>query len=133
MTAGGTLNVLRAAAAAGVQRFVLMSTGSTMCGWEWDESLPYGRLAAGDRDVPGWDLLDYRKIREVEGVRYLSQKSESEYDCKKARTRPLVMFLHLGMMGSGQTVFTSTTPDPWQRVEPGSVNEALMKYACAQR
>jgi hypothetical protein len=43
------------------------------------------------------------------------------------------MFLHLGMMGSGQAVFTSTTPDPWQRVEPGSVNEALMKYACAQR
>ena len=60
VTAGGTINVLRAAAAAGVRRFVLMSTGSTMCGWEWDESLPYGRLAAGDRDVPGWDLLDYR-------------------------------------------------------------------------
>jgi len=59
ITAGGTINVLRAAAAAGVRRFVLMSTGSTMCGWEWDESLPYGRLAAGDRDVPGWDLLDY--------------------------------------------------------------------------
>ena len=52
VTAGGTINVLRAAAAAGVRRFVLMSTGSTMCGWEWDESLPYGRLAAGDRDVP---------------------------------------------------------------------------------
>ena len=60
VTAGGTINVLRAAAAAGVRRFVLMSTGSTMCGWEWDESLPYGRLAAGDRDVPGWDLLDYQ-------------------------------------------------------------------------
>jgi nucleoside-diphosphate-sugar epimerase len=52
VTAGGTLNVLRAAAAAGVRRFVLMSTGSTMCGWEWDESLPYGRLAAGERDLP---------------------------------------------------------------------------------
>ena len=60
VTAGGTLNVLRAAAAAGVRRFVLMSTGSTMCGWEWDESLPYGRLAAGERDLPPWDLLDYR-------------------------------------------------------------------------
>jgi len=60
VTAGGTINVLRAAAAAGVRRFVLMSTGSTMCGWEWDESLPYGRLAAGERDLPPWDLLDYR-------------------------------------------------------------------------
>ena len=41
VTAGGTINVLRAAAAAGVRRFVLMSTGSTMCGWEWNENLPY--------------------------------------------------------------------------------------------
>jgi nucleoside-diphosphate-sugar epimerase len=59
VTAGGTINVLRAAADAGVQRTVFMSTGSTMCGWEWDDRLPYGRLAAGDRDLPAWDLLDY--------------------------------------------------------------------------
>jgi nucleoside-diphosphate-sugar epimerase len=60
VTAGGTINVFRAAAGAGVRRVVFMSTGSTMCGWEWDDSLPYGRLARGDRDVPAWDLLDYR-------------------------------------------------------------------------
>jgi len=83
--------------------------------------------------VKMWDLLDYRQTREVEGVRYLSQRSESEYDCKRARTRPLVLFLHVGMMGSGETVFTSETPDPWQRVEPGTVNDVLMKYACAAR
>ncbi len=59
VTAGGTINVLRAAADAGVRRVVFMSTGSTMCGWEWDDRLPYGRLAAGDRDVPAWDLLDH--------------------------------------------------------------------------
>ena len=87
---------------------------------------------AGDT-VKMWDLLDYRKMREVEGLRYLSQKSESEYDCKKALTRPLVVLLHVGMMGSGETVFTSTTPDEWQRVPPGSVNEALLKYACENR
>ena len=60
ITAGGTINVLRAAADAGVRRVVFMSTGSTMCGWEWDDSLPYGKLAAGRRDLPPWELLDYR-------------------------------------------------------------------------
>ena len=61
VTAGGTINVLRASAEAGtVRRVVVMSTGSTMCGWEWDDSLPYGRLAAGERDLPPWELLDYR-------------------------------------------------------------------------
>ena len=53
VTAGGTMNVLRAAAAAGVKRFVLMSTGSTMCGWEWDDSLPYGDWPPASRDLPG--------------------------------------------------------------------------------
>ena len=93
---------------------------------------PASITKSGDT-VKMWDLLDYRQVRDVEGFRYMSQKSESEYNCKKARTRPLVMFLHVGMMGSGDTVFTSNTPDPWQRVEPGSVNEALMKYACSAR
>jgi nucleoside-diphosphate-sugar epimerase len=61
ITAGGTINVLRAAADAGVKRVVVMSTGSTMCGWEWDDSLPYGKLARGEWDeVDRWDLLDYR-------------------------------------------------------------------------
>ncbi len=58
---GGTINVLRAAAEAGVKRVVFMSTGSTMCGWEWDDSLPYGKLARGETGTgPTWELLDYR-------------------------------------------------------------------------
>src|SRR5918994_3958075 len=56
VTAGGTINVFRAAAESGVRRVVFMSTGSTMCGWEWDDSLPYGRLARGEWDeVDGWE------------------------------------------------------------------------------
>jgi hypothetical protein len=115
-------------------------SGNVAAGWvavsDTDRFITFADPASisktGDT-VKMWDLLDYRKVREVEGFRYLSQKSESEYDCKKALTRPLVMFLHVGIMGSGETVFTSNTPDPWQRVEPGSVNEALLKYACTAR
>ena len=59
VTAGGTVNVFRAAAEAGVSRVVFMSTGSTMCGWEWDDSLPYGKLARGEWDaVDTWEMLD---------------------------------------------------------------------------
>jgi nucleoside-diphosphate-sugar epimerase len=61
ITAGGTINVLRASAEAGVKRVVFMSTGSTMCGWEWDDSLPYGKLARGEWDqVDGWKVLDWQ-------------------------------------------------------------------------
>ena len=44
ITVNGTLNVFRAAQEAGVSRVVFMSSGSTMCGYEWGEGSPYGKL-----------------------------------------------------------------------------------------
>ncbi len=44
LTAQGTLNVFRAAQEAGVKRVVFMSAGSTMMGWQRDESKPYGAM-----------------------------------------------------------------------------------------
>jgi len=46
----GALNMYRAAADAGIKRVVFMSTGSTMLGHEWDDTLPYGKLARGEYD-----------------------------------------------------------------------------------
>jgi len=63
-TVTGTLNVFRAAQEAGVKRVVFMSSGSTMCGYEWDDTLPYGKLAAGEYDQAGadWPMIDYRDL-----------------------------------------------------------------------
>lgn len=57
----GTTNVFRAAQEAGVKRVVFMSTGSTMCGYEWFEGSPYGMMARGEYDrVPAqWDVIDH--------------------------------------------------------------------------
>lgn len=57
----GTINMYRAAAEAGVKRVVFMSSGCTMLGYEWDEQLPYGKLARGEYGsvAPGWPLLDH--------------------------------------------------------------------------
>ena len=49
-TIGGALNVFRAAQEAGVWRVVFMSSGSTMCGYEWFDGSPYGKLAANELD-----------------------------------------------------------------------------------
>jgi nucleoside-diphosphate-sugar epimerase len=63
-TVMGTLNVFRAAQEAGVKRVVFMSSGSTMCGYEWDDTLPYGKLAAGEYNQTGtdWPMIDYRDL-----------------------------------------------------------------------
>ena len=60
----GTVNVFRAAADAGVKRVVFGSSGGTMCGHERDESLPYGKLAAGEFDkvTAPWPLLDHNDV-----------------------------------------------------------------------
>lgn len=58
-TVMGALNMYQAAQEAGVKRVVFMSSGSTMCGHEWDESKPYGKLARGEYDQvqPDWPTL----------------------------------------------------------------------------
>jgi nucleoside-diphosphate-sugar epimerase len=48
VTMGGTLAMFRAAQEAGVKRVVFMSTGSTMCGYEFYEGSPYAALAANE-------------------------------------------------------------------------------------
>ncbi len=61
ITIGGTLNMYRAAQEAGVKRVVFMSTGSTMCGYEWYEGSPYGKLAANELQSlpPGEKMLTH--------------------------------------------------------------------------
>jgi nucleoside-diphosphate-sugar epimerase len=64
ITVMGTLNVFQAAQEAGVKRVVFMSTGSTMCGYEWENDKPYGKLARGEYDkvAPGWPLITHRDL-----------------------------------------------------------------------
>jgi len=60
VTVQGTLNVFRAAQAAGVRKVIFMSSGSTMCAYEWDEGSPYGMMARGEYEsVPDdWPMID---------------------------------------------------------------------------
>ena len=59
VTVQGTLHVFRAAQAAGVKKVVFVSSGSTMCAYEWDEGSPYGMMARGEYDqVPDtWPMM----------------------------------------------------------------------------
>jgi nucleoside-diphosphate-sugar epimerase len=64
VTVTGTLNVFQAAQEAGVKRVVFMSSGSTMCGYEWDDDKPYGKLARGEYEkvTEPWPLITYQDL-----------------------------------------------------------------------
>lgn len=63
-TVVGTLNVFIAAQEAGIKRVVFMSTGSTMCGYEWEDDKPYGKLARGEysKIAEPWPMITYRDL-----------------------------------------------------------------------
>lgn len=64
VTVQGTLNVFRASQEAGIKRVVFMSTGSTMCGHEWDDNKPYQKLVRGEYDQVGesWPMMSYEDL-----------------------------------------------------------------------
>ena len=59
-TVQGTLNVYEAAREADVKRVIHMSSGCTQLAYEWDDKLPYGKLANGpDDQIPeNWTMVD---------------------------------------------------------------------------
>lgn len=59
-TIRGTSNVLEAAQAAGVKRVIMGGSGGAMCGYEFDDALPYGKLAQGQYAEAGdsWPMID---------------------------------------------------------------------------
>lgn len=86
---------------------------------------------AGDM-VKMWDLLDFKTAQVMEGFRYMSSKTLSEYDCREERARMLYFSWHSEHMGGGQIVNTDFDPAKWEPVLPRSGVEKLWKLACGK-
>jgi len=64
---------------------------------------------------------------------YLSQKDSREYDCVNQRQRLLRFSLRSQFMFAGELVRSNADDGEWQPVEPGSLGEALWKFACRKK
>ncbi len=81
-------------------------------------------------------LLDFKSPQtdqSIGGQPYLSQKDLREYDCKAAKYRLLRFSLHSGRMDAGKIVRGGPNPGDWSPVVPGSLGEALWKFACGKK
>ena len=82
--------------------------------------------------VKMWVLYDYKTVQTVEGVSYLTLKTQSEYDCTEKRTRMLEFTYFSGQMGSGKVAFSDSVEGKWLPVSPDSIGEAVWKFACGK-
>lgn len=86
---------------------------------------------ANDR-VKMWTLIDYAIEQEEAGADFLSKEIRRKYDCKGKHIRILAFKLFSWNMGQGQLVRSYSQPQKWERVQPGSMDEAEWKVACGE-
>jgi hypothetical protein len=100
---------------------------------ETDDTFEYANLATirqhGDT-AKMWSLRDFKVVREVEQVRYLSSEGQYEYNCTEEQFRNIIFTWYSDNMGSGNEVHTDSSGSNWKPVRPGSVIETLLKIAC---
>ncbi len=87
---------------------------------------------AGDT-VKMWDLLDFKAALEIHKKQYLSQKSQTEHDCKEEQSRILYVTAHSENMGAGVVVNSESGPGKWLPISPGSIRQSLWDFACRKR
>ena len=81
-----------------------------------------------------WSLIDYNLVQEISAnTKFLSQKSQQEYDCKEEQRRTLYFSWHSENMGKGDVIYTDNKPDnEWSPIPPESTDEILWKFACGK-
>ncbi|MHB8915157.1 MAG: surface-adhesin E family protein [Thiobacillus sp.] len=115
---------------------------STMAAWtRVTKSDVFGVTAYADHDtiqksgnkLSIWTLNDFNVMQEVDGVKYLSIKTQEEFNCDNGQTRSLMHIAYSGNMENGQVVNSYEKTDTWRPVKPGSIGERQSKEACGKR
>ncbi len=119
----------------------LIST-SAMAEWTMvDESsvkdmvvyVDYATIRTKGNLVKMWALYDYKTMQESAGDKYLSEKSQYEYDCLEEQIRTPFNEWFSENMGKGEVVYTHNNILEWAPVPPGSIGETLWKVACGKK
>ena len=80
-----------------------------------------------------WKIYDYKTAQEASGYKFMSAKFQNEYDCKEEKIRFLANTTFSENMGVGEVVFTNTDAGKWLPASPGSIDEAMWKFACRKK
>jgi hypothetical protein len=80
-----------------------------------------------------WALSDYKTAQNLDNDKYLSIRSQEEFDCKEEKKRILVATMFSSNMGKGNVIYNFDPlllPSRWQPIAPETVGELYWKVAC---
>jgi uncharacterized protein YxeA len=95
----------------------------------------YSKIPEQENLVTMWDMSNYKSTQETTDAKFLSSKSESEYNCTERTTRVIAITNYSGHMGSGRIMYSSSdNPNKsFDSIEPKSIAEKLWEIACKQK
>ena len=120
---------------------LMLLVTATAASAEWtvasgdDDVIQYvdkGSIRRNGNLVKMLDLIDFKTVQTVSGDSYLSDKAQSEYDCKEEKVRTLALIFFSGQMGNGKVVYSDSDTMKWIPVPPGSFGATLWKIACGK-
>jgi hypothetical protein len=120
---------------------ILLLTLSVSSAWaEWTEIggtddgmsvyIDYATMRRTGNLVEFWRLIDLKTTQKLIGVRFLSGKSQWQYDCLEEQERGLAFTYFSRNMGKGVVVSSFSDPGKWQPVAPASIGASIFKIVC---
>ena len=80
-----------------------------------------------------WLMEDVKTMQISGKYKFLSDKSQHEYDCQNETFTPVASALFSGNMGLGQVVYSYNRRLDSMSVMPGTVSDVVWKMVCGTR
>ncbi len=93
----------------------------------------YATIRKAGNKVKIWTLVDFKSVKDVDGVKSLSLKRQLELDCKEERTRDLTYTFFSENMGFGNVLWSTNKANKWKAVGPDSVGMLVWETACGKK
>ena len=79
-----------------------------------------------------WTLYDFSTVREIEGKKLMSSKTQYVSNCEEDEQRILYVVAYTESMGEGEVLESGNPGEWWIPIVPGSIDELLWKFACGK-
>ena len=77
-----------------------------------------------------WVMENFEQSQQVQHLKYKSNKSLVQFNCKLNKMRILAYSLHNRPNASGNAIFNKNVPLEWSKIKPNSINESYQEIAC---